>query len=217
MKTSASLIWVIFFSILFFGISTVYKVYINANSEFQTGEELFAQNNHKEAVVHFERVIRWYIPGLNLKDKAAQKLWEIAQNYEADHKLENALNTYRILRSGFYSARSFYTPGRIWIDKCNDKIAEIMANKSPTLEIQSAKSFSQRKSEYLSILASEKHPYPFWSFLAVTGFLGWVSCAVMFIIRGITKSGQIVTRQAAYWTGGFLLSYGVWLVGMIYV
>ena len=217
MKTSASLIWVIFFSILFFGLSTVIKVYISANSEFQSGEELLAQNNPKEAVVHFERAIRWYIPGLNLQEDAANKIWQIAQNYEAKHNLEKALNTYRILRSGFYSARSFFTPGRIWIEKCNDKIAELMANKTPALEVESTKSFSQRKSEYLSILSSEKHPYPFWSFLAVSGFLGWVSCAVMFIIRGISKSGQIVVRPAAYWTGGFLFSYGVWVVGMMYV
>ena len=217
MKTSASLIWVGFFTILFFGLSTIFKVYISAKSEFQKGEEFFAQENSQEAVVHFERVIRWYIPGLTLQDRAAQKIWGIAENYETNHDSERAINTYRILRSGFYSTRSLYTPGREWIERCNEKIAEMMAKKTPTLEVESAKPFSQRKSEYLSVLSAEKHPYPFWSLLAVTGFLGWAGCAAMFIAKGITKSGQIITRQAMYWTGGFLLSYSFWVLGMIYV
>ena len=127
------------------------------------------------------------------------------------------MNTYRILRSGFYSTRSLYTPGRVWIDRCNDKIAELMAKKTPSIETEASKSFSQRKSEYLTILSKEKHPYPFWSLLAVTGFLGWASCAAMFIFKGITKTGQIIAKPALYWSGGFLLSYGLWILGMVYV
>jgi len=217
MKTTVPLIWAAFFTVLFLGLSTAFKIYINANGEFQKGEKYFAQNNPLEAVVHYERTLRWYIPGLNLNEKAAQKIWEIAGNFENADSAEKALNTYRILRAGFYSTRSFYTPGKTWIDRCNIKIAGLMAKKPPFLKADSGKSFDERKSEFLRILSTEKPPYPYWSLLAVTGFLGWSTCAALFIIKGIGKSGQIITRQAVYWGGGFVLSYGLWVLGMFNV
>ncbi len=89
-----------------------------------------------------------------------------------------------------------------------------MAREPSTLEAESNRTFAERNSKYLKILANEKPPYPLWSLLTVIGFLGWVTCAVLFIIKGISKSGQIKTRQAVFWTGGFVLSFGLWMLSM---
>ena len=109
MKTTVPLIWVAFITILFLGLSTAFKVYINAGNEFQKGEEYLTQNIPLEAVVHYERTIRWYIPGLGLQEKAAQRIWQIAEDFESADNPENAINVYRILRAGFYSTRSLYS------------------------------------------------------------------------------------------------------------
>jgi len=217
MKTTVPFIWAAFFTFLFLGFSVGVKVCINASDELQAGEEFFAQNNPQEAVVHYERAIRWHFPGLGVDGKAARQIWKIAENYEAAGEAEKAIGAYRILRAGFYSARSFYTPGKTWINRCNIKIAALMAMEPPVLKADKAKSFAERNAEFLKILSTEKPPYPYWSALTVAGFLGWAACAAMFIIKGVGKSGQIITGKAVYWAGGFVFSYGLWVLGMVNV
>lgn len=214
MKTTVSLVWAVFIGLLLFGASVVLKVYINAGDEFQIGEELSASGNPQKAILHYERSVRWHLPGSSLNDKAASRMWETGGKFESEGNIEYALNTYRLLRGGFYSSRSFYTPGKDWISRCNEKIATLMAQKPAVTEADKTRSFDDRKAEYLKILSADKPPYASWAFLCEVGFFGWVTCAVLFIFRGFSKSGQFKTRQAVYWAGGFILFYGFWIIGM---
>lgn len=214
MKTAVSLVWAIFIVLLLLGSSVAVKIYINAGDEFQIAEELLASGNPVKAVVHFERSIRWYLPGSSLKNKAARRIWETAEKFESAGDSENAINSYRLLRGGFYATRSFYTPGKEWIKRCNEKIATLMAQKPAVTEADKTRSFDDRKAEYLKILSAEKSPYASWAILCEIGFLGWVTCAVLFIFRGFGKSGQFKPRQAIYWAGGFIVFYGFWVIGM---
>ncbi|GJL79354.1 MAG: hypothetical protein NPINA01_23430 [Nitrospinaceae bacterium] len=197
-------------------LSTLAKIYLNANAEFNLAEEFASKNNFKDAVTHYERSIQWHLPGLNLQERAAEGLWKVAQKYEAEEDFENAINAYRLLRGAFYSVRSFYTPGKIWIQRCNEKIAILMAKKPATSESEKSKSYEERLKENLRLLSSEKPPKPFWAMLAVFGFFGWIACAVLFIIYAIKKTGEIQTRPALFWGAGFLLFYGLWIAGLFF-
>lgn len=214
MKTAVPLVWAIFIGLLLLGASVVVKVYINAGDEFQMGEALLAEGKLRKAVVHYERSIRWYLPGSGLKDKAAQRIWDTAEKFESAGDLERAINSYRLLRGGFYATRSFYTPGKDWIKRCNEKIATLMAQKPAVTAADKSRSFDDRKAEYLKILSAERSPYVSWAILCEIGFFGWVTCAVLFIFRGFGKSGRLNSRQAVYWAGGFMLFYGFWIIGM---
>ena len=91
-------------------------------NELLLAEEHLAKKELSMAVTHYERALHWFLPFSQTPYQAAEKLWGIAEDQYVE-----ALKTYRILRSAFYSVRSFYTPGENWIHLCNEKIAHLMA------------------------------------------------------------------------------------------
>lgn len=202
--------------VLILVLTTLAKIYLNANKEFKLAEESASKNDFAEAAAHYERSIQWHIPGLHLQERAAEGLWKAAKTHESQNDLENALNAYRLLRGAFYSTRSFYTPGKKWILKCNEKIAALTAGGPATSESDRSKSYEERLAENLKLLAAEKPPRPLWAMLAVCGFFGWIACTVFLIIFGIKKSGEIQTRPALLWGGGFALCYSLWIAGLFY-
>ena len=199
---------------LFLIFSTVAKIVLNSNHELKLAEEYASKNELASAMTHYVRSIQWYVPGLNLQERAAEGLWEVALKNEAQNDSENALNAYRLLRGAFYSVRSFYTPGKIWILRCNEKIAVLMAQQPATSESEKKQSYEERLAANWKLLAEEKPPRPLWAMLAVCGFFGWIGSALFFIMKAITKTGGIRTRPAFIWGFGFLLFYGLWVLGL---
>lgn len=200
--------------ILILTIGTAAKIYLNASAELRQAEENYANRLFAEAATHYERSIRWFLPGLSAPDRAAEGLWKTASFYESQGDAENALAAYRRLRGAFYSARSFFTPGQKWIDRCNDKIAALMAGGPPFSEADKSKSFEQRKSEVFSVLAAERPPFLRWALLAEAGFFGWVACALLFIAKAVTPSGHVRSRPALFWSAALAAFYALWLWGM---
>lgn len=208
---------ILFACMLIVAASGLIKVYLNAEDELEKADAFFSEKDFAQAATHYERSIRWYFPGSGLQDRAAEGLWRVALGHETAGNNERALNDYRLLRSAFYSIRSFYTPGQNWIDRCNEKIAGLMALNPPYSQSDKAKSFEQRKAEAMTVLTKEKAPYTGWALLVIVGFFGWVACVLLFIFRAMSKSGGIERRPALFWSGGFLLFYCLWILGMLNV
>ncbi len=198
-------------------ITTVVKIYASAHGELKLAQKLVQEKRLTDAIPHFERAIHWYLPGLDVTDKAAQGLWDTAQTFETTGELQKALDSYRLLRGAFYSTRSVFTPGKEWIARCNEKIAALMAQGPPTSESEKGLSFEQRKENYLKLLEAEKSPRPGWAVLTEVGFFGWVLCAVFFIVLAVSKTGTVKPRPAWTLTGGFVAFYALWIWGMFHV
>lgn len=201
-------------ALLLLALGTVGKVYLNATAELKQGEEAFAQKDYSLAVTHYERSIQWFLPITDIQDKAADGLWKTASHFDRVGETQNAIDAYRLLRSAFYSTRSFYTPGRNWIDRCNEKIADLSARLSSSALGDKNQTYEERKSNALSVLNKPKPPNTAWAFLGVSGFWGWISCAVLFILRGMTKSGSLRPRPAVFWGTGFIIFYSLWVLGL---
>jgi hypothetical protein len=199
---------------LFLIFSTVGKIYFNAKNELKLAEDFISKDNPEDAVTHYVRSIQWFVPGLNLQEMAAQGLWDVALKYEAQNDSDNALTAYRLLRGAFYSVRSFYTPGKTWILRCNEKIAFLMAKQPATSESEKAKTFEERLAANWKLLTDEKPPRPLWAMLAICGFFGWIGSALLFIMNAMTKSGGVRKRPALVWSLSFLLFYGLWMLGL---
>ena len=195
---------------------TFLKVHLNGNEEFSIAEELFRKNNYTKATTHYERAIQWHIPGSSIPTLAAEKLWHISLFYESKNQTDEALKTCRLLRGAFYSTRSFFTPGKKWINLCNEKIAHWMASK-PDLINEAPRSFESRKKKFLNNLQADRSPYTFWAILTEVGFFGWVACAVLFLIKGVTPTAGLKTRPAFIYSTAFLLFYTIWILGMFNV
>lgn len=197
-------------------LSTGIKIVWNAYGEWNRAQAL-ENTDPDQAMEHYERVIHWHVPFLSLSDQAAEKMWDYAADREQQGDVEQALNTLRVLRGAFYAARSFYTPGRDWIGRCNEKIAALMASKPAYSETDRNKSYDERQAEYLELLSRERPPHAGWAVLTEIGFWGWVACAFLFIFKGFSPKGAFQTRPALRWAGGWLACYGLWIWGLFRV
>ena len=98
--------------------------------QFDKGEKALAGNDVITAIAGYESAIHMYTPFSPLVERSAAKLWEIAQRCETGGDHERALIACRSLRSSFYAVRGLYQPGRVWIARCDVKIAELVKLKS---------------------------------------------------------------------------------------
>jgi hypothetical protein len=54
-----------------------------------------------------------------------------------------------------------------------------------------------------------------WSIITLIGLSGWISTAIVFLFRVFPGRGQFELREARVWGAAVLVSYGVWLAGML--
>ena len=100
--------------------------------QFTKGEEAHAAGDPIGAIAGYEASLHMYTPASPLVERAAGRLWDLAGELEQQGEREKALIAYRSLRSSFYAARGFTTPGLGWIERCDAKIAALVPQTQPT-------------------------------------------------------------------------------------
>lgn len=210
-KTTATPISLALTIILVF---TVVKVFITGKKEFRIAEEYLAKHELTQAVNHYERAIQWHMPFSQTPNQAAEKLWTIAQDFQVQNRIPESLKTYRLLRGAFYSVRSIYTPGKKWIQLCNEKIAHLMAKNFIASQPKTTITFNQKKSQYLELLQADRPPYIFASVVNEIGFFGWVASALLFIVKALSPQGGVKQRPAFLFFSSFIIFYSLWIWGM---
>ncbi|MBI2890133.1 MAG: hypothetical protein HYY13_05040 [Nitrospirae bacterium] len=169
----------------------------------------------EEAVARYERAARWYVPGARHVGVSLGRLWEIGEMLEGAGEPRTARQVYERLRSSIYAIRSTYTPHAEWLDRCDRKIAALMASEPPFGEDESRKSFEEREREHYELLKRDYTPGVFWSIVIEIGFWGWIGCLVGFFWHALGEDGRWIGRRALAWLGGIVVSYGVWVLGLI--
>ncbi len=192
------------------------KIYFNGKEELIIAEEFFKNKNHAQAMTHYERAIQWHIPGSGIAEIAAEKLWKITLSYESASLTNEALKSCRLLRGAFYSTRSLWTPGKKWINLCNEKIAQLMVSQSDIIKTDHGY-LEEKKKRLLEKLQADKPPSTLGSILTEVGFFGWVTCTVLFLLKAVTPSAGLNPRPAIIFSTAFLLFYGIWILGMFTV
>jgi tetratricopeptide (TPR) repeat protein len=201
---------------LFLLLLVVVYVGVQGYREYQKALTAKVEGNFAEAVTHYQRSIKWYLPGAPHVSGSAQALWEIGEAAQERGDREMALTAFQELRSSFYAVRSFYTPGKDWIEKCNQKIAVLMAQWETTSSERKEKaSLEDLKQKHLDILTKKDRPDYFWSVVLEVGFFGWVGAVVGFIMQVFQGEKGFVVRRALGWGSLFLISYATWIIGML--
>jgi len=95
-------------------------------SQFNRGEAALSQGDYIAAVSGFEAAIHMYTPGGPWVERSAEKLWRVGEMLEQEGDRGRALVAYRALRSSFYSAWGLAKPGKGWIARCDEKIAQLV-------------------------------------------------------------------------------------------
>jgi hypothetical protein len=191
------------------------KVTISARDEYRRGELALENKDITQAIIHFDRAIHWYAPGSKAVKNSIQALWDIGIENEEKNEYGVALQAFRALRSSLYSVRSFYTPHVAWIDRCDEKIASLIAREQAAGSSDGGVSSRASEEEIRKILKIQTAPNVFWTVLLEIGFLGWLGCSVIFILRVFAGSRGLHVRQALVWGVLVILFYALWIVGML--
>ncbi len=162
------------------------RAFYGSMKTYDTGEKYFELGQFIQAITFFDRSIHWYTPYNPYVEKSAKKLWEIGERSQREADTKLALIAIRAIRGGFYSARSFYTPGKNWIRMSDRKIHELEAIES-----------GQRKLHETTMRVSageesqeDPGPNPGWSVVVVLSFLGWVGSLLAFIPCAFGAKGE---------------------------
>ncbi|MFH0926734.1 MAG: hypothetical protein V1872_14070 [bacterium] len=191
------------------------RVFYGCITEFKKAEKSFQDKNYKDAIMYYDAAIHWYTPFNKYVARSAERLWETGGILEAQGDNRLAIEAYRAIRSSFYAARSFYTPYPGWIKRCDDKISTMMAREEPTCEEDKHRTFEERKTEHLSFLHKDYAPDVFWSMFLEFGFIGWITCTILFIFRVFEGEKGFHNQRALFWGSFIILFYGMWIVGMM--
>ena len=137
------------------------------------------------AIREYDTSMHFFFPFSPYMDKSARRLWQIGEMFENRGQLDWAEIAYQSLRSSFYAVRSFYTPGKDWINRCDDKIADLNVKsliKDGSLKPEDAQA---ERAKHMMVLKTDRAPSVFWSVLAEIGFFGWAGSALFTALRGV--------------------------------
>jgi hypothetical protein len=186
------------------------RAFYGSMHAYQQAEVYLAKHQNIKAITFLDRSIHWYTPLNPYVSKSAQRLWEICTQADQQGDVQLALIAARTIRRGFWGVRSFYVPGKDWINRCDRKIASLMA-----------KEFGGQKVNVDTALASstEQAPEPdvFWTLILEVGLFGWIGSAIGFLMHGLTKgrTPELRSRPAMFWGIMIIIFYTLWIVGMV--
>ncbi len=204
----------LFFIILFL-LLTGGKVLYMQRSHFAAAERFYAALNWKLAIREYDAALHSYFPGSPYVGRSAEKLWQIGEMFEREGKPNWAVLAYSSIRSSFYASRSLYTPGKEWIDKCDDKIAalnvQMLVNEGSLAPEQS----EAEREKLLYAMRVDRAPDPFWSVLVEASFFGWISSILYTIWKGFDYTGRLRRRSALYGLLFFLATFGLWVISLL--
>ncbi len=200
-------------TIVCLSIALIAKISYHSRQELASGDKASSQKNWSQAVVHYERAIKWYVPLSSSVPNAIARLWEIATAAEQRQDLPLALQAYRALRSALYAVESVYIPHQAWIPRCEERIAWLMAQR------QQVSDPAQREAEiarFTSMLQRDTSPHLGWSIVMEIGFLGWIGATLLLIWHAYNSQGQLVWHRGSLWGGGIVAGFILWIVGMLF-
>lgn len=177
------------------------------------GDAAAAAGEVEDAIRHWRRAARWYLPLAPHVGAAYERLEAAGAAAEQAGDRDNALAAWRGVRSAALATRSFYVPHRDRLEAANRRIATLMAAaEGPAADPES--SAAEREAWHLSLLERPVGPSVGWSLVAIAGFALWIGGAFWFAWCGISTSDRLVRRVAA--RSGLMVVVGlfVWLLGL---
>lgn len=188
------------------------RVFYQSRNAYLEAEALEKAGKYQESIMQFDQSAHGYFPGNPFVGRSLQKLWEIGQKLE--QKEPNlSLWAYDSMRGSIYAVRSVYLPHAFWLEKVNARIAELRTAEElrsvPTKNLSEVLAFHQAK------LNIDQGPNLGWSLILELGFFGWIISVVGFIWKGFDSRGVMYPRPSVPWIFGIILSFGIWIIGLI--
>lgn len=204
------LLGAVIFFILIFG-----KVFYMQRSHYLQAEQYYLAADFKLATLEYDSAMHNYTPWSPYIRKSAERLWQIGEIFERKGRPDLAMIAYSSIRSSFYASRSLYTPGKEWIEKCDDKIVSLNVNlliNDGTIKPAEAEG---EKKKHLFVMKADRSPDPIGSFFLEFSFFGWIASVVFIILRGVDEKGKIELKAAVYGAVFFVFSFAIWVISSL--
>lgn len=182
---------------------------------FVSAENYYGASQWKLAIREYDDVMHAYSPWSPYIERSAERLWSMGKMFEKEDKPMWAVDAFSAIRSSFFASRSFYTPGKRWIEKCDEEIAGLdvkMLIKDGSVKPEEA---AAEKARLLYVMKVDREPAPGWAMAAEASFFGWVASVLFMIFRGFDEGGRLRSRPALYGFFAFALSFGVWVISLL--
>jgi hypothetical protein len=186
------------------------RAYYGSMRAYEQAEGYLAKHQQIKAITFLDRSIHWYTPLNPYVAKSAQRLWEICEQAEQRGDVQLALIAARTIRRGFLGVRSFYVPGKDWINRCDKKIAALMSKALGDQDVNG-------DSAVASSTQQVPEPDLFWTLILEVGLLGWIGSTIGFLMHGMTKgqTPMLRSRPAKFWGIMLIMFYTLWILGMV--
>ena len=172
--------------IVIFLIMVWARAFYGSMQAYQKGELYLKEGQYIKAITFFDRSMHWYAPLNPYVRKSAQHLWKISKTSRKNGDIRLSLIAVRTIKRGYLAARSFYSPGRKWIEKCDLRIQEL-------LMIEEGRKSSEKEGGLADSMFKEtevKAPHVMWSIVLLIGLLGWIGSVLIFIMSRFQVSQE---------------------------
>jgi len=155
------------------------RAFYGSMKTYRQGEEYLKNGQYVKAVTFYDRSIHWYTPLNPYVRRSADRLWEIGRHAEGRGDVRLALIAFRAIRRSFYAARSFYTPGKDWIERCDIRISKLVP---PSPRGKDVSGNSDAVTENITNNTKDTAPDIFWTMILEISLFGWIGSVIGLII-----------------------------------
>jgi hypothetical protein len=178
------------------------RAFYGSMESYEQGEKLYSQGEYLGAVTQFDRSLHWYTPFNPYIEKSAGTLWRTSEEAEKRGDVRLAVIAIRTLKRGFIAARSFYVPGKHWIERSDKRLQHLLNEPVDNTILDDP---------------LVRGPDVWWSLVGLIGFLGWIGSGLAFIISRNNRSQEVSNLSFARikWIMIYGFSWLLWIVGMM--
>ena len=202
--------------IVLFGLTValgviVTRLLIDSRQACRQGASAQQRGDMTEAIRHYLDAGRLYVPGSPFVRQALDRLDAIgvALVNKGDYPL--ARSAFESERAALLGARSLYTPYAARLPGIERRIARLLAAEEGGT---ASASFEERAAWHAERLMQRPGPKTFMVLLALLGLGIWISCAAMFLRKGLSASLVLQRGPALLAGAGFLVGLALFLVGL---
>ena len=154
------------------------RVIVSGQSALERGDKALESDDTLSAGLAYRESISWVFPIAPWREKAAERLWNLAQLKEKEGKLPEAVEAYSLLRAGFFSGRSLFGLNEAWREKIDAVLAPLMARWEAAASVREGRKSSgtleERSAYYATILSRDPLPSRGMGLIALWGFVLWI-------------------------------------------
>jgi hypothetical protein len=174
-------------------------------SALEEGRARLEAGDETMAAHHFREALAWYLPVAPWREDAADALWAMYERQAEAGRLQEAVQSLSMLRSGILAGRSIVSPDTTLREKVEEHLAPLMARWEAQAAAREGRQhpgpLAEREVHFAEILSQDTLPHRGFGLLALFGFVLWLVMAW----RATSAEGRERFKRLGFAAVGFIL------------